>query len=140
MINELIDGISVKLNAVFGDGKNIYSEKVEQGLEVPCFFIALLAVSQTPRLKGRYLRRHSFDISYYPEATAINSEMEAVADSLFEALEYITLANGDKLRGAAMSYKIADGVLRFFVSYEVHVVRVEALEDMDSISVGAGLG
>lgn len=37
MLNEIITGISQKLNATFGDGYEIYENDVEQGLEEPCF-------------------------------------------------------------------------------------------------------
>lgn len=42
MLNEIVKGIAVQLNAVFGDGFEIYQNNVEQGLKEPCFFIAVL--------------------------------------------------------------------------------------------------
>ena len=38
MLNEIIKGISMALNAAFGDGYEIYQNDVEQGLKEPCFF------------------------------------------------------------------------------------------------------
>ena len=38
MLNEVITGISKKLNATFGDGYEIYENDVEQDLTEPCFF------------------------------------------------------------------------------------------------------
>ena len=40
MLNEIIKGISMALNAAFGDGYEIFQNDVEQGLKEPCFFIA----------------------------------------------------------------------------------------------------
>ena len=37
MLNEIIKGISMALNAAFGDGYEIYQNDVEQGLKEPCF-------------------------------------------------------------------------------------------------------
>lgn len=37
MINKIIDGISISLNAEFGDDYKIYTESIEQGLKEPCF-------------------------------------------------------------------------------------------------------
>lgn len=42
MINEIIKGVSMKLNATFGAGYKIYQNDVEQGFKEPCFFIAVL--------------------------------------------------------------------------------------------------
>ncbi|WP_334303291.1 phage tail terminator family protein, partial [Clostridioides difficile] len=39
MLNNIIDGISVKLDKSFGEKYTIYSEDVEQGINEPCFFI-----------------------------------------------------------------------------------------------------
>ncbi len=35
----IIDGISIRINEVFGDDYEIYSEDIEQGFKEPCFFI-----------------------------------------------------------------------------------------------------
>lgn len=39
MINSIIEGISISLNAEFGDNYTTYTESVEQGLKEPCFFV-----------------------------------------------------------------------------------------------------
>lgn len=41
MINSIIEGISISLNAEFGDNYTTYTESVEQGLKEPCFFCVL---------------------------------------------------------------------------------------------------
>ncbi|MEL0861914.1 hypothetical protein VXA97_19790, partial [Clostridioides difficile] len=42
MLNNIIDGISIKLDKSFGNEYTIYSEDVEQGINEPCFFIVPL--------------------------------------------------------------------------------------------------
>lgn len=54
MLNEIIKGISMALNAALGDGYEIYQNDVEQGLKEPCFLIAVLQPEITPML-GRAL-------------------------------------------------------------------------------------
>lgn len=40
MVKEVLDGISIKLNAVFGDGVRIYAdEEVVQDMQRPCFLL-----------------------------------------------------------------------------------------------------
>ncbi len=136
MVNDLIDGISVKLNQVFGDGVRIYSESVKQGLKEPCFFIAVLNPTQSPMIGVRYFRQHPFDIHYFPSKTGGNQEIQDVASDLFEALEYITLLNGDLVRGTEMHYEKVDDVLHFFVKYNMFVYKqVEKADLMETLTV-----
>ena len=94
MVNDLINGISIKLNQVFGDEYRIYTNSVTQGLTEPCFFIAVVDSSQAQLIGNRYFRQHSFDIHYFPASEGDNEEILSVASELFETLEYINLPNG----------------------------------------------
>jgi len=135
MITDLIDGISIKLNQVFGDGKQIISDLVKQGLKEPCFFIAVLNPSQTQVMGNRYFRQHPFDIHYFPSKQGDNEEIQSVASQLFDALEYITLLNGDLVRGTEMHYEKVDDVLHFFVQYNLHVRKIVESENMETLTV-----
>ena len=136
MVNDLIDAISVKLNQVFGDGVKIYSESVKQGLKEPCFFIAVLNPTQSPIIGVRYFRAHPFDIHYFPSKDGGNQEIQDVASKLFDTLEYITLLNGDLVRGTEMHYEKVDDVLHFFVKYNMFVYKqVEKADPMETLTV-----
>lgn len=138
MIDLIMDGISAKLNEVFGEGYEIYGDTdVVQGLKEPCFFIAILNPSQTQKLGKRCQRRHPFNIQYFPAVSGDNMELQAVASDCFDALEYITLPNGDMLRGSQMSYEIVDGVLNFRVNYDMFLTKPTKQDNMETISVDA---
>lgn len=129
MINKIIDGISIKLNQVFGDGVRIYSEDVKQGLNEPCFFIAVLNPSQVNLIGKRSFRQHPFDIHYFPAVQDNNNELQSKASDLYEALESITLIDGDMVRGSKMNHEVIDGVLHFFVNFDMFVNKVVVPED-----------
>nr|WP_237775067.1 hypothetical protein [Clostridioides difficile] len=57
MLNNIIDGISIKLDKSFGNEYTIYSEDVEQGINEPCFFIVPLNPSKVSYPSGRTLKR-----------------------------------------------------------------------------------
>ena len=138
MIDLIMDGISTKLFDVFGDRCEYYGDtNVVQGLKEPCFFIVGLNPSQTQRLGKRCQRRHPFNIQYFPEKAGNNMELQMVASECFDALEYITLPNGDMLRGTQMSYEIVDGVLHFRVNYDVFLNKPTKQDSMEEISVDA---
>ena len=80
------------LNAAFGDGYEIYQNDVEQGLKEPCFLIAVLQPEITPMLGRRFIKRNPFDIQYFPTNPRNNAEMFTVAETMMEALDFITLA------------------------------------------------
>lgn len=136
MVNELLNGISIKLNQVFGDGYEIYGDTdVVQGLKEPCFFIAILNPSQTKLIGQRYFREHPFDVQFFPTKSGDNVELQEVASELFLSLEYITLLNGDLVHGTSMNYENVDGVLHFKVNYNMFLRKVEPKDNMGDISI-----
>jgi hypothetical protein len=136
MLNDIIIAISKKLNLEFGDTYKIHDEPVKQGLTEPCFFIVLLNPAQTQVIGKRYFRTQPFDIHYFPSTADKNTEMNDVADRLNDAMEFITLENGDKLHGTGINHQIVDEVLHFFVSYNIYVHKVEIPSDyMENVAV-----
>lgn len=134
MINQIVDAISIKLNQVFGDGYKIYSDNVKQGLKEPCFFIRSLTTSNTPLLGTRSFRQNPFDIHFFPKLKN-SEETNAVTEQLFDALEYITFTRGDLVRGTKMHAETVDGVLHFFVNYDLFLREEEAFEPMETIAI-----
>lgn len=123
MINEIIKGVSIKLNTAFEGKYKIYQNDVEQGFTIPCFFISALKPDISPLLKNRYLNRNPLDVHYFPTSGRNNAEMFTMAGDLMECLEFITLPNGDVLHGTSMGYEVEDGVLHFFVNYNLTLRR-----------------
>ena len=106
-----------------------------QGLNEPCFFISVLQPSQTNFLGQRYFREHPFDVHYFPKTSGDNVELQTMGSELFDALEYITLLNGDLVHGTSMNYEVVDGVLHFKVNYNVFLRKEEIKDSMESISL-----
>lgn len=131
MLSEIIDGIAVAINSIFGDEIEIYKDNVTQGLKEPCFFIAILKPEVTPLIGTRSIRNNSFDIQYFPKES--NSEMLDVAEKLINTLEFITLLNGDILHGTGVSYEIIDNVLHFFISYNLTMIKVTDKTNMETL-------
>ena len=135
MINTIIEAISVTLNAEFGDGYKVYREAIEQDLEKPCFFISCLNPTNKLFLRKRYFRRNQFCIQYFPdEEDHRNEECYAVAERLLMCLEYLDVG-GDLVMGTKMRYEVADGILHFFVNYDLFVYKVaESVPVMKEVS------
>lgn len=138
MLNEIIKGISMKLNATFGDEYRTYQNDVEQGLVEPCFFVHVLKPELSPLLGRRSLKQNPFDVRYHPKAPGNNAEMFTVAEELMECLEYISLPNGDLLRGTGMNYEIVDDVLHFFVNYNHTQIKPYEEYPMETLEMDVG--
>ena len=138
MVEKIIKAISKTLNQVFEDDFEIYfSKDVQQGLKEPCFFIALVGSSRIGRIGVRYQMFNSFVVQYFPKLQRGNIEMIGVAEQLLDALEYVQLSDGDLVQGTAMNYSIQDGVLQFFVDFNMFLKKEVALDEMETLKVDA---
>lgn len=134
MINSIIEGISISLNAEFGDDFTIYTESVEQGLKEPCFFISCINPTSRVFLGKRYFKTNQMCIQYFPtDKDRKKEECSSVSDKLFDCLEYITVS-GDLVRGTKMNSEMVDGVLNFFVNYDFYVYKKEDTVPMEELS------
>ncbi len=135
MVNDIFDGISIKLNEEFGDTFPIYSEQVDQNFTEKCFFIDLQKSSVRQYVGNRYLRNYPFDIRFFPiENNNKTAQIADVADRLIQCLEYITV-NGNLVRGINMNYEIVDDVLHFMVEYNIIVLYVDVVEMMEDLEM-----
>lgn len=128
MIQKIIDAISIALNTEFGDGYEIYTEGVEQGLQEPCFSILCLNPTIEQFLGNKYYRTNQFSIQYFPSTIEKNAECFSVHERLSNCLEYVTI-DGNSSRGTKMNGQIVDGVLNFFVNYDMFIYKVVPSED-----------
>ncbi|MDE7298556.1 MAG: hypothetical protein K2N94_06965 [Lachnospiraceae bacterium] len=134
MINSIIAGISIALNKEFGDSCKNYTEEVKQGLEEPCFFISCIHPTHRLLRGRRYLRENMFCIQYFPaDEGRAKEECNAAADRMVSCLEWITV-DGALVRGTGMSAEVEDGILNFFVNYDLLVCRAEDADPMEEIS------
>jgi len=123
MINKIIDGICMALNLEFGDEYEIYTESIEQGLEEPCFFINCLNPTSDLFIGNKYWRTNQFCVQYFPSTNEPYKECNEVQERLYDCLELIEV-NEELVRGSKMNGEIIDGVLNFFVNYDVFVRKV----------------
>ena len=124
MINKIVQGISVKLNALYPSAE-IYQQDVRQGLVPPAFFINVLNASVSPLSNHRYFMEGNLDILYFPEDAGDNALMQQVGMDLMDELEFITLLDTTVLHGTSMSMEIVDNVLHFMVSYNQPLLKTK---------------
>lgn len=134
MLNETIDGICEVLAEAF-PSITIYTEQVKQGLKTPCFIISCVNPSNKHVRAERYRRNNLFSVQYIPQS-GLDAKAECciVLDALYQSLEYINIS-GDLTRGTGMSAEFTDGVLTFFVNYNMFVRRKNQKDLMETLTV-----
>ena len=138
MLNEIIKGVSMKLNTVFGKKYKIYQNDVRQGLKKPCFFLAVLNPTLTPLTGRRYMSRNPLDVQFIPADDTKNAKLYEVGWELMDALEYIKLPGGDSLRGTSLNFEVVDGVLHCFVNYNLPLNKPTEEVNMETLDVDVG--
>lgn len=122
MINKIIDGISMAINAEFGDDYEIYTEDIKQGLIEPCFSILCLNPTVEQFLGRRYFRTNQYCIHYFPNSDEKRSECNGIMERLSKCLEIITV-DDNLIRGTSIHSEFSEDVLHFFVNYDLFVYK-----------------
>lgn len=127
MINSIIDAIRTSLNTAFGEGYEIYTEGIEQGLKEPCF--SVYCTNFTRKLyygivDKRYFMQNTFCIQYFPATDEVDAECADVSERLLDCLEYV-IVQGDLTRGTKMHGELVGGIFSFFVDYDMHVYKIK---------------
>ena len=124
-VQETIDGV-VKAIRDSGMAYRIYTEKVEQGMKTPCFFVSCFNARSTDKFNTRVLKTHMISVKYFPNSeTDAYNECMAVSDELVEALSMIE-AGGSLVRvNGDIECNIIDGVLVCELEYQTLANRQE---------------
>ncbi len=138
MINSIIESIAVALNSEFGSEYTVYTESIEQGLKEPCFFVLCINTASRIFFDKRYFKENQFCIQYFPaDKLRKREECNEVNERLFSCLEYV-LNGGDLIRGTKMNGEIVDGILNFFVNYDLFVKKPSEFNPMEEYSQNIG--
>ncbi len=124
MINSIIAAITTCLKAEFGSRYKVHMEEKKQGLMEPCFFISCINPDSQLFLGKRYMRKNQFCIQYFPETEKKKQECYSIAERLLLCLRQITVM-GAMVRGIRMHYEVVEGILHFFINYDMYVYDAE---------------
>lgn len=132
MINGIISLISNAIYDEFGEGYMAYAEDVDQEFVKPCFVVSAIntSVQSYPSMRKRW--QNIFCVHYYPVGPKYKQENYAIAERLFQCLEYI--GQGESLmRGINMNYELNENELYFFVSYNYFSMAEKSAELMEEL-------
>lgn len=143
MVNRFLNAITEALYAEFGDGYDIHTEDVPQGLDPPCFIVTMITPQRTPQTRVTYLQSVLFAVQYFPEDEEnYRNEIHEVISRLDECLESITvewepdsLTVSRKTLTDTTDVSITDGVLSYIIRIEDVAFRTEKGDLMESAEI-----
>ena len=138
MVNEVINGVAAALAETFGEEIPIYQNDVTQGLNEPCFFIALLTPSMQRQPNHRITLTVPLDVHFFPADSGDNARMAEMAVQMMLLLEMIGLPEGNRLRGTGRRCETVDGVLHCMVTYTVTAGERLEIPDMEILHLTEG--
>ena len=122
MINGIIQAISVKLKEVFNI--KVYIDKVPQGFQSPCFQIKVVGTSETQIVDCRFKADTVLDVNYISDENIRDKRTGyGAVEEINGILDFITLENGDILRGTDRNTEIQDGGIHNFVKFSYFVYK-----------------
>ena len=131
MINKIISAICTALYNEFG--YEVYKERIEQGLEEPCFFVQSINPSNVPTITGRRRKEYQYSVTFFPESKKPYEAINSTVERLYKILEVITV-DGVKIRGKDVTTAVTDDVLTFVITYDFFEVSPgddESMSDYD---------
>lgn len=98
----------------------IYLEFKENNMTFPCAYIKVIEPSMGRHVGGLYNSSLDLDIMYYAnnlDVVTDTRKLIGIPKVLYQLLEFVQVGD-HTIMGTGMKYKISDGVLHFFVTYE----------------------
>lgn len=118
MVNTLLDAVTKQLGKKFGTSYHYYMEDVEQNFVKPCFTVDARLPVQRSKSPTLYDRKFPLIIHYFTNNEKTKKrELYSMGEQLAECLEYLNFEGG-LLRGRDLSWRVTEGVLQFFITYE----------------------
>lgn len=131
-INDIMVAISRKLQEVFGSNYKKYMDEIPQGFKTPAFFIQFLNLEQVQQLGQRWKVNVQVNVQYFPKNGA--SESQNMSLKVQQALNEVTLLNGNLMRSTSQSSEVVDGIGHNFMNFNFFLKEVKEIDNfMDSI-------
>lgn len=130
----VIDGITLAIRNAF-PAAFVDVGEIEQGIIEGSFVVQHVVSFERRLISMRKQRQPKFDVIYFPRKQNSFIDCMAVAETLGEALEVITLPGGDKIRVSDVSFEVKDGVLHYFVTYRHNVFKKIDETNMDKLKI-----
>lgn len=129
VINEVILGIAAKIKQIYANKGDypIMTDSKKQDLEKPCFFIKVLNGEENREI-GINNKFYKDELNLVIIGYTLDGDTEILNDMIDNLynLEYIELSDKSLIRATKLHPKIEDGVLHFFIDYNLFIEKDNA--------------
>ena len=129
MTEKILDGICKAVSERFGIP--VYTKRVVQGLDEPCFVVRLESSVTELFFGKRYLMKNRFKITYLDQSKAEHENSINIANGLCLALEVIDCGDVGKVRGSGFKCSVGEDMAEFWVNYDIFVYKADEEEDTE---------
>lgn len=140
MINDILNALSLKLKEKLDC--TVYIDYVPQKLKLPCVFITTISNEERIIIYPRYKATTVFDIAYNVDANNIENmrNIYDVIEKINNITDFLTLENGDILRGKDRENSIVDKVAHCNVTFDYFIYKeTEKEEYMENLTMSGGI-
>lgn len=135
MVQKILNAVTKQIDATFGY-ERIFTDEVTQGVELPYAFVTIVPSPRVKKACDRYEETSTVSVIVeIEESPDMFDELRNIGSQLEDVLEYITLSDGDKLRGDNFHIETHNGYLDFSLDYSYFIRKIkDAEETMQSVT------
>lgn len=119
---ELLQPIINKLAEVFGEEIPIYTEKQEQGVETPCFFVRLSVAELVGQFDNFYYFNNLVTITYM-SPTGDQYDLEKIRFKMLAGMDHVQTVKG--VHGLNLQARIQDKDIVFTGNYNMWIEKLK---------------
>lgn len=129
MVQKILDAVAKQIDTTF-KYERIFTDEVEQGVELPYAFVTAEPSPRVKKAGDRYEETTTVSVIIEIKKTVdMFDELRKIGSQLEDVLEYITFKDGDKLRGDNFHVVIQEGYIDFTVDYKYFIRKIKAADE-----------
>ena len=129
MVQKILNAVTKQIDTTFGY-ERIFTDEVLQGVELPYAFVNAIPSPRQKKAGDRYSETTTVSVLIeLPESEDMFDKLREIGCTLEDVLEYITLHNGDKLRGDNFHIEIQNGYMDFTVDYSYFIRKIKQADE-----------
>ena len=134
MIKAIRQGVIDAIDKEFG--LPICIDKIQQGIEEPCFLVTSVTNSENHIIGNRHQRNNAFMVQYFPSSQEeYSDECNDVSERLFNVLDRIKVNDGYMNHTGDMSAHMVDDVLNFEVTYRPMIFKIPKEQESEPMEI-----
>lgn len=116
----------------------LYKNKPQKGMKTPCFFIEQIEPKLRKKSSDRYNLSSLMTIRLHND-NASRTDLDSVGFNLMDIFTTLYVEGEALCHGKDIKYKVIDGVLHFFVTYSLTVIKPKKSIKMEELDLKAGV-